>query len=553
LKPSAPGAPGARVAPEDGPGSLARSTAIMSMGTVLSRVTGVVRLAALAAALGITETRLTDSYNLANTAPNIIYELVLGGVITSVFVPLFVELRQTESRERAWEVFSAMLNVSLLVLAAIALAGVSAAPWIARFYASRLSGAELAAQQRVITFWLRLFIPQVVLYGLYFITAGLLNAHKRFGPAMYTPILNNIVLIGVFLVFHRLYGAVSLATVTTTQLWIIGLGTTASVAPMGVALLPFLRGLGRYRLTLSLAHPAVRKLARLSVFVVGFVVANQLGYVVIQWLANAEQGGYSAYISASTFFLMPVGLVVWSLSSALLPSLSEHALAEEWDGYRRLLSAGLRAILFLMLPCAFGLFVLAEPIVRILLEHGVTTATSTEVVAAVLRYLVLGLVQFSLFQVLVRSLYALQDTKTPFSINCFVVALNTAVNIPMFAWLGVRGLAAGQAAAYSLGVVLLARALARRVGGVEGRRIAAAGARVAAAAAGMAVVVAVVWTLVEPLAAGGLGAQALALGVAIGLGGATYLGLAHLLGVEELAHLRGIVARRADGPPPMPT
>jgi putative peptidoglycan lipid II flippase len=522
----------------------------MSVGTVLSRLTGVVRLATLAAVLGITETRLTDTYNLANTAPNILYELVLGGVITAVFVPLFVELRRTEEPERAWEVYSAILNVSLLALTAIAVIGVLAAPWIAHFYASRLSGGQLAAQERVITFWLRLFIPQVILYGLYFIVAGLLNAHKRFGPSMYTPILNNVVLIAVLIVFQRVYGTVSLKTVSTSQLWVIGLGTTASVAPMGLALMPFLRGLGRYRATLSLDHPAIRKLGRLGIFVVGFVLANQIGYVVIQWLANAQRGGYSAYISASTFYLLPLGLFVWSLTSALLPTLSEHALSGGWDDYRERLSAGARAIFFLMLPCAIGYIALAEPLVRILLQHGITTASSTELVASVLRFLVLGLVQFSLFQLLVRAFYALQDTRTPFFVNCAVVAVNTAVNVPMFAWLEVKGLAAGQALAYTFGVLLLARAMARKVGGLDVRGLFSAATRIAAAAAGMGVVVVVAWRAATPLATGGFVREGAVLTAVVALGIAVYLGLAHVLGVAEVVYVRSLLARRARAAPP---
>ena len=527
--------------------SLARSTAIMSVGTLVSRLTGVVRLAVVVAALGVAETRLTDAYNIANTAPNIIYELVLGGVITSVFVPLFVELLEKEERDRAWEVMSAILNVCILILSVITVLGVLAAPWIAHFYAMRLEGSEVLLQERVITFLLRLFIPQIVLYGLYFIVAGMLNANKRFGPPMFTPILNNLVVIAVFLLFQKMYGVVTLAEASTSQLLLIGLGTTASVAPMGLGLLPYLRRLGGYRFTLSLDHPSVKKLLRLSVFVVGLVVANQVGYLVIQWLANAQQGGYSAYISASTFFLMPIGLFVWSLTTALLPRLSEHAVNERWDEFRAQLSIGVRGTLFLMLPATAGYLLLARPMVRVLLEHGVMTSRSTELVATVLMFFVLGLLQFSLFQLFVRAFYATQDTKTPFLINCLVVAVNMAINVPMFAWAGAKGLAAGQAIAYTVGVVLLARVLARRIGGLEGRRVLNSAMRIGSATAAMAAVVWLSWraTTALPLSPGLL-AEALELAVPVALGVVTYLGVAHLLEVEELVYVRGLFARGAN-------
>ena len=515
----------------------------MTLGTVLSRATGVVRIAVIAAALGIAETRLTDAYNLANMVPNIIYELVLGGVVSSIFVPLFVEVLEKESFERRWEVFSAVLNVSLVILSIIAVVGVLAAPLIADFYAGRLQGSEAAEQQRVITFLLRLFIPQIVLYGLYFVVAGLLNAHKRFGPPMFTPIINNLVVIAAFLLFSR-YGTVTLSSVTTPQLLLIGLGTTLSVAPMGLVLIPYLRRIGRYRPTLSLDHPSFKRLGRLAIFVVGFVAANQVGYVVIQWLANAQQGGYSAYISAFTFFLLPVGLFMWSLTTALMPDLTSHALNERWGSYREQLSIGLRATIFLMVPCAVGFFVLAEPMVRVLLQHGVVTGASTDLVAAVLRYLVLGLVQFSLFQLLVRGFYGLQDTKTPFLVNCGVIALSIGINIPMFGWLGVPGLAAGQAISYTIGVAALVRRLVRRVGALEVRRLAASLVRVLAASAAMGVIVYGVASLPAAGGSSGVLVDALVLAGAVAAGAASYLGASYLLGVEELRFVRSAVARR---------
>jgi putative peptidoglycan lipid II flippase len=512
----------------------------MALGTALSRATGVVRLAVLAATLGIAETRLTDTYNLANTAPNIIYELVLGGVVTSVFVPVFVEVLQKD-KERAWDVMSAILNVSLLVLIGVTILGIACAPFIAKFYSLRLEGVDAAAQQRVATFLLRLLIPQIVLYGFYFITSSILNAHKRFGPPMYTLIVNNLVLIGALLLFARLYGVVTLETATDEQLLLLGIGTTLSVAPGGLLLIPFIRRLGRYRPTLALDHPSLRKLLRLSGYAIGLVVANQLGYVVIQWLANGEQGGYSAYLSAFTFFMLPVGLFAWSLHTALVPAMSERAVNNDVEGFRERLSVGVGATLFLILPSAVGLVVLDRPLVSVFLEHGIMTARSVDLVAGVLRFFAFGLLQFCIFQFFVRAFYALQDTKSPFVINCVVVAVNSAINVPMFAWLGVKGLAAGQALAYALGIGLQARELKRRIGGVPVRRIASSAVRIAASAGGMGAVVFFAARL-RPVGQGA--GDVVVLGVYVVLGLVTYLMLARALKVTELDYLRHLLRRR---------
>ncbi len=524
---------------------MARATAIMSAGTVLSRITGLVRLAAIAAALGIVESRgLTDAYNAANTAPNIIYELVLGGVLTSVFVPVFVELLQKEGRERAWEAASAIINLSMVVLSAITILGVLAAPLIAKFYAVR-TGDQEAAQAAVLTLLLRLFIPQILFYGLSAITAGLLNAHKRFGPPMYTPVLNNLTVIAVFVSFHQVFGAIhGLEDVSTTQLWWIGFGTTAGVMLQALAQLAWLRGLGRYRPVLSFNHPSIRRLARLSIFVVGYVITNQIGYLIVQWLAYGQTGGYSAYVAAFTFFMLPHGLFAVSVITALLPGMSELALHERWAEFTERLSTGWRATLLLLAPAAVGYFLLAEPIIRLLLEHGVMGARSVTLVAGVLRFFVLGLVPFSLFQLTLRAFYALQDTKTPFLVNCGAVTLNAAVNVPLFGLLQVRGLAAGHALAYLFGVTLLVRALSRRVLGLRLADLTQGATRTLTAAAGMGVAVWGTLVLVEhssivDTAAGDVAA----VGAPVAVGVVAYIALAHALKVPEMQVVRRLVSR----------
>jgi putative peptidoglycan lipid II flippase len=516
----------------------------MTAGTVLSRITGLARLAAIAAALGVAETRFTDTYNLANTAPNIIYELVLGGILTSVFVPVFVELLEKEGRDKAWEVASGIVNIAMVVLAAVTIVGILAAPWLAKLYALRLEGDQVEHQREALTFLLRLFIPQIVFYALTAISAGLLNAHKRFGAPMYTPILNNLSVIAIFVVFHQLYGKVTLETVTTSQMLLIGLGTTGGVVLMALAQLPFLRGLGRYRPTLRFRHPSVSKLARLAVFVIGYVIVNQIGYFIVQILANEQQGAYTAYVTAFTFFMLPHGLFAVSVITALLPGMSALAVRGEWEDFGERLATGVRATIFLVLPAAVGYFVLGEPIVRLLVERGVVTERSTELVAGVLRVFVVGLVPFSLFQLFLRAFYSLQDTKTPFLVNCGAVALTTGLNVPLFHLYGVRGLAAGHACGYAAGAVVQGRALTQRLA-KTGRALTGDVTRTVAAGAAMG---AVVW-----LAARGIDAAAdteafagnlLQVVVPVAAGGASYLAFARLFRVRELEHVTALVGRR---------
>jgi putative peptidoglycan lipid II flippase len=525
--------------------NLARSTAAMTLGTILSRATGLLRIAAIAAALGVVETGgLSDAFNYANTAPNIIYELFLGGVLTSVFVPVFVELLEKEGRERAWQVASALINVSIVGLMAVTIVGILLAPWIAKLYTLNVDGSTVRMEE-VMTFLLRLFIPQIIFYALTAITAGLLNAHKRFAAPMFTPVLNNLAVIAIFLSFYKAVGSVTLDSVSTEELLVIGGGTTLGVALMALAQLPFLRGLGRYRWTFNIRHPSVIKLAKLSVFVIGYVVTNQIGYLVVQVLAGGEVGGYTAYTWAFTFFLLPHGLFSVSIMTALLPGMSGHATNGRWDLYRSQLSVGVRATTLLILPAAVGYFVLGTPIVRVLLEHGVMGSESTELVASVLRFFVLGLVPFAVYQLFLRAFYALHDAKTPFYINVGIVALNTAINIPMFAWLGVRGLAAGHAIHYVVGVVLQGRILSRRVAGIDEARIARSSIKIGIASIGMGLLVWGVYTatsaLIEPTT---FLNDLLIVIVPVIAGAVSFLGLCIALSVEELDYAKAVIGRR---------
>jgi putative peptidoglycan lipid II flippase len=516
----------------------------MTVGTVLSRITGLLRLAAIVGAVGVAESKFADTFNLANTAPNIIYELVLGGVLTSVFVPVFVELLQQEGKEQAWRVISAVINLSVVILVAITTIAVLAAPLIAKFYAARCSGCA-GRQEEVLTYLLRFFLPQIVFYGLAALTAGLLNAHRRFAAPMYTPVLNNLAVIAVFIAFYNAYGRVTLGEVTDSQLLLIGLGTTAGVVLMAIAQLPFLRGLGHYQLSFKASHPAVKKLVHLATFVIGYVITNQVGYLIVQWLANKQQGGYSAYVAAFTFFILPQGLFAVSIFTALLPGMSEHAVNARWTEFRDRLSIGVRATFFLILPAAVGYFVLGEPVVR-LLQHGVMTPRSTELVADVLRFFVLGLVPFSIFQLFLRAFYAIQDTRTPFLINCITMTVNIAINVPMFAIIGVRGLALGHAVSYLFGVFLQARALRKRIGGLDRARLTRSAMKVAVAAAGMGLIVWLMSRAAETLISPTGFAQQVALVLApVVVGVAAYLGLAYFIGVEELTQVRGLITRRS--------
>jgi putative peptidoglycan lipid II flippase len=531
--------------------SLARSTAVMAAGTLLSRITGLLRVTVLVATLGVGESRLADVYNVANTTPNIIYELVLGGILSSIFVPVFVEVRSTRGQRQAWHVARATMTIAIAGLGLLAAVTMVAAPWIIRLYVHSGSPEERAQAIELGGQLLAMFMPQIVFYGVGAVMTGLLNAHRRFGVPMFAPILNNLVVIAVGLTFHALVGqqVPQVGEVTTGQKLLLGLGTTAGVAAMTLVQWPFLRRIGfRFHFVWNWRDRAIRKMATLSAYTVGYVVTNQLGYLLVPVLAYGVQGGYTAYTTAFIFFQLPHGVVAVSVMTALLPPLSEQAVARDWDAFRATLARGIRLTAAVLLPAALGYLALAGPIVRLLLEHGVVTEASTSLLVPVLMVFVLGLVPFSTFQLVLRAFYALQDTRTTFRVNLVSVGVNVVVDLLLFNLLPVRwkipGLALGHATSYTVGSTLLLYLMSRRIGGLGGGRILAAVGRMLAAGLVMFVVTVLVARAAGALADPGFGRDLVTVAAGVAAGGATYLAAARLLRVQEIGLLLDIVRRR---------
>jgi putative peptidoglycan lipid II flippase len=536
--------------------SLARSTAVMAVGTLLSRITGLLRVTVLVGTLGVSEGRLADVYNVANTTPNIIYELVLGGILSSIFVPVFVEVRRLRGFRQARLVANAVMTVAFVTLGLLAIATVLAAPWIIRLYIHSGSPVERAEAQRVGGQLLAMFMPQIVFYGIGSVMTGLLNANRRFGVPMYAPILNNLVVMAVGLTFHAVVGGrvPALGDLTGGEKLLLGLGTTLGVVAMTMVQWPFLRRIGfRYSFVWNLRDPALRKMARLSAFTVGYVITNQLGYLVIPILAYMIQGGYTAYTTSFTFFQLPHGVFAVSVMTALLPPLSEQAVAKNWEAFRVTLTRGLRLTAAVLLPATIGYLVLAGPIVRVLLAHGVVSpnSSSTILLTRTMVMFVLGLVPFSTFQLILRAFYALQNTRTTFLVNLVSTSINVVANLLLF-WLlpkpwKVPGLALGQTIAYTIGSVLLLSRLSARVGGLDFRPILRVLGRMLLASLVMGVVAALVAEVVMAMVGTGtLGdLAAVVAGVLAGL--ATYLIAARLLGIEEIGLVLDTVRRRIRG------
>ena len=523
----------AGAAPDEG---LARPAAIAAAGTVASRVTGLLRVLALTYALGIAETRLADTFNIANTLPNMLYELILGGILSSVFIPLVVDtLREQDGIRRV----GALVWTSLAVLLAFSALASLAAPWLVRVFTFR-AGQGSAGQTDLAAFLFRFFAFQIFFYGATAIGVGLLNARGRFGVAAFAPVANNVVAIIVFLAFAASVGRVGVDVPMGGRL-LLGIGTTAAVAAMALLhVVPVLRVYGWLPPRVSLSDPLVRRFARLSVWVFVYVATSQVSLGVTFALAYGVQGGTSAYVTAFTFYQLPYAVLAVSVTTALVPRLAERAADGDLPGFRERLEHGVSATIAAVVPAAVAYAIVARPALRVLLQRGQVSPESVEYVARLVQILTVSLLSFSLWILFVRSFYALQDTRTPARLNLVCAAAFVAVDFPLYAVLKVEGLSWAHTVGYTVAMVVAARALGRRLGRLRWRRLVARAVPVVVASAVMAMVMLpLVSTLEHRLTS--LPGQAATTVVAGLAGGLAFLAAALLLDVEDVLRLRRLV------------
>lgn len=517
---------------------LVRSSAVVGLGTALSRITGFLRVSALAA-LGFA--RLTDVYNIANSTPNIVYELLLGGILTATLVPLYVEHYERDD-QRATD---AINSVAIAALAVIAVVGFVAAPWIIDIFIVRLSGAGRAAQQALATDLLRWFMPQIFFYGVTAIATAMLNARRRFAAAAFAPVLNNVVVICVLLALPRV--ASEPPTVTSVLddpalVVLLGLGTTAGIVAMALVLLPALRHAGaRLHWVWEWRHPAVRHLARLSGWTFGYVATNQIAFWVALFLAYGHSGDASVYLAAFTFFQLPHGLFAVSIMTALAPELASRASRGDFDGLRSQFAMGFRLMGLVVLPAGAILLVLARPIVNALLDYGSFTASNGATTAETLAAFAIGLFAFSAYLFTLRGFYAMQDTRTPFLLNCLENGINIVLAFAFYPWLGVEGLALSWSIAYTVAMVVALWAMRQRLARLDGRDTVQTLVRVLVATG---VLAALAWTVATVVGYDTPGRAIVATTAALLVGTTAFLATLHLLHVRELTTLKAALRRK---------
>ena len=520
---------------------LLRSNVVVASGTLVSRVTGLIRVMVFAYVVG--QTALADAYKLANETPNIIYDLIIGGVLSATLVPVITGVI-AQAGTAARRQLDAIVTTAVLAISALTLVAVLAAPLIFRLYSITLSAdVDPSVFRSAGTTLTRIFLVQILFYGLTGVMNAILHSRERFAAAAWSPVVANAVVITTLLTIPGAGSrtrSISEIGVDGRLTWTLGLGATGGIAIMSLIVIAAVVRSGYVpRFAWSPGDPAVRRLLAMSGWTLAFVLANQVALVVVRNLAEPGSALASAYFDAFTFFVLPHGLLAVSVATTFQPRLARDVASGDGQGFAARMSTGITTIVALTAPASAALIVLATPIVQVFMERGQFDPIATANTASALRGLAIGLVGFSVFLFTLRGFYANHDTRTPFMLNLFENALNIVLAILLVGPFGVAGLGTALGLAYLIASVAAVVVLRHRwAPSIDVRAIAASIIKWLTAATGTGAIMAVGRELVD---AGGSSTIA----TTVWLAGALFAGL--------VTYWMAALLVRADGVPTVAT
>ncbi|WP_169313937.1 murein biosynthesis integral membrane protein MurJ [Stackebrandtia nassauensis] len=525
---------------------LARHGAVMAAGTLISRITGFLRNVVIGAALG---TMVGDAYVTAQYFPQMVYELVMGGVLTSVVVPLIVRARK-EDFDQGEAFTQRLLTLAVVLLAASTACVVAAAPLLAR-----LMGSD--DNREVVTSLSYLMLPALFFYGLSAMLQAVLNTREHFAAPMWAPILNNLVIIamgGAFFVLYssKISGDLELSDVTGPMLLLLGLGVPAGVLVQSLAMWPALRKVGfRWKWRFDFRELHLSKIAKLAGWIFLYVAVNQIAVVTAIKVANLAAAGSDdnpgpiVYNNAYAVMMMAHGIVAVSVITALMPRLSAAASEGRYSDMAAGLSSGTRLATLVMMPVVVVYIALGSQLSIVMFDwgkYGRDAATATGLVMALGG---LALIPFSLSQLQTFAFYSLTDGKTVAILNIPVVAvrvLGFGLSLALLPGIYVvAGIMVTLGISYVVSTTLSTIFLRRRIGLLGMRAVVLTWVRqlIAGAAA-----LAAAWGALAFLPGVDEAGKGVMLAELLGVGAlilVVYLGVAYVLRIREITELTSMV------------
>ncbi|GGS19151.1 lipid II flippase MurJ [Actinokineospora fastidiosa] len=514
--------------------SLARASGGMAVATLISRITGFGWKLLLTAIVGLSV--IQDSFTVANTLPNMVFELLLGGVLASVVVPLLV--RSQDDPDGGQDYMNRLLTVAMTGLAVGTVLAVAAAPLFTWLYVDDSTGK---ANPELTTAFAYLLLPEIFFYGLFALLSAILQARHVFGPTAWAPVLNNVVIVATLLLYLVVPGEITLNPVDMSEpkVLVLGIGVTMGIVVQSVVLIPALRRIGfKYRWTWGL-DSRLKEFAGLGLWVLGYVAVSQVGLVITQRvLTAAEKGSVSIYANAWLLFQLPYGVIGVSLLTAILPRMSKSAARGDTKAVIDDLSTGSRLSTVLLVPISAVLTIAGAAVGVALFSLGESTVADGHRLGVALAFSAFGLLPYALVMLQLRVFYAMKDARTP----TLIMVGMTVAKIPMLYLCGwllepanvVVGVMLVNSLTYVLGAVAGQMWLWVRLGHLRNKKIVSLIAKtVLASAAGMAAA----WLAAEVLVPDGVqgagSAWATLILQSLVAGGVAFGGLA-LLRVPEL-------------------
>ncbi|MDA8234829.1 MAG: murein biosynthesis integral membrane protein MurJ [Clostridia bacterium] len=509
---------------------VAQAAGILMVAMFLSRILGFVREQAITTKFGTSAD--TDAYIAAFAVPDLLYNLLIGGALSAAFIPVFSGYLARGQEDDAWEAASTVANLLFIVMTVVVVLGIIFAPYLVPLVAYKFQGETL----ELTVLLTRIMLPAILFHGLNGLMMGILNSKNHFVASAIGGVMYNVGIIFSGLLLANQYGIIGFS-----------IGVLVGVVINFLVQFPTLirKGL-KYRFSLNLKHPGVRRMGILMIPAVIGLSANQINLIVNQNFASAlDEGSITALRMANRLMLLPLGLFGFTIGAAVFPTLAGQVATNQAAEFRKTFSGALRSVLFITVPAAAGLMALSVPIVRLLFQQGEFSPQATMVTADALFYYCIGLFAQAAVLVLVRAYYALQDTVTPVVIGVLTILLNYFMNL----WLVEPMEASGLALAYSVtglfNMVSLLLLLRRKIKAIDGRKIITSLVQVLAAALIMGFMAYGVSTVAEPyLNLTSKTHQLVQVALAVTVGVAAYAGLTLLFRMEEARQVIDVVKRK---------
>ena len=530
---------------------LFRASGIMAIGTILSRITGFARALLAVAVLGTA--LLADTFNVANTMPNILYNLLVGGALTAIFVPQLV--RSFEDQDGGHGFASRLVTTISLILLVLVAVGVVFAPALVRLYAPEFSTPGFETEQEIAVAFTRYCLPQIFFLGLFTMLGQVANARGSFAPLMWAPIANNLVVIVVFAAVLITERSLALGTITDLQVQILGWGTTLGVVVQALILVPVVKRSGIH-IRPMFGLGGLGKSFGLAGWTLIYVLISQLGYLVTVNVAtsaavrSAQAGittgvGFTPFTSAYYIMLLPYSIVTISIVTALLPHLSRLAIAKNVEEVRKQLIRAIRMVGVVTVPSAVALL-LFGPLMTQSLYLGISLEDA-RYIGFVLSALSIGLVAFSINLILIRGFNAFEDTKTQvlsiLIINIISVALSYVFLETLDSYWVTVGLGLAFSVSYIVGLFITISLLKKHIGRLQVSDFAAQhGLLLIASLVGMLPFFAIAFYFDWAYDDASLALRAIRLLFILAGSGIAYLFIARALKVSEVSGLKGFAA-----------